>query len=146
MDIKYNPDTGEFTRNGKKAGWVNSNGYLVITVSGKDHRAHRLAYFLMTGSWPLKDMDHINGNRLDNRWINLREASRSQNLFNKRIQSNNKLGIKNVSFNLGKYRVELRKNGKRVFDQSFDCPAAASISAQLAQIQIAGEFARHSVR
>lgn len=141
VDLSYCPETGKFTRpSGRKVGWVSTNGYLMV---GK-FRAHRIAYFIMTGENPENDIDHVNGDRLDNRWINLRPATRSQNLINKKHQKNNKLNLKNVSIHQGKYRVEIRRNGKRVHDKSFDCPAAAYIDAQIFQIQNAGEYAHRS--
>jgi hypothetical protein len=154
--LDYDPETGIFVYKkrgygsfdkqfaGKEAGWINDNGYLIITINSKDYRSHRLAYLIMMGEWPEEDVDHENRIRTDNRWCNLRGGTRTNNLFNKTIQSNNKLGIKNVSMHQGRYRVEIRKGGKRVYSALFDCVAAASIDAQLAQIKIAGEFAHHA--
>ena len=84
--LSYNPDTGEFTRptyKRKLAGCLRKDGYIVIRVKNVLYLAHRLAFFYMTGSWPKDQLDHINMNRSDNRWGNLREATNSQNMMNK---------------------------------------------------------------
>lgn len=61
---------------------VDEQGYIRFQFNGKKQRAHRVAYYLMTGSWPSKLMDHINRDRKDNRWSNLREVSPVENRAN----------------------------------------------------------------
>ena len=88
--LLYNQKTGEFTwkKNRKKAlvgvvaGCRAKTGYWVITIGTRRYYTHRLAWFYMTGAWPSKQIDHINGQRDDNRWCNLREATYSQNQTN----------------------------------------------------------------
>ena len=86
--LHYDPETGIFTRRvacsfrapvGAVAGWVTGHGYRSVSIDYKPHLMHRLAFLYMTGEWPPEDVDHINGNRTDNRWANLRHASRSEN-------------------------------------------------------------------
>lgn len=87
--LDYNPDTGVFTRkiSGRGRGWQRSGstgfnsgrGYIKIFLDGKVYFAHRLAWFMTYGSWPEAEIDHINGDRSDNRLCNLRVASSSQN-------------------------------------------------------------------
>ena len=68
------------------AGTKHKSGYVKIFIDGKNYQAHRLVWLYMTGFWPKKDIDHINNKRDDNRFENLREATRSQNQMNaKRI-------------------------------------------------------------
>jgi len=89
-ELNYDPLTGIFIRlrsgpklkSGDVTGWVNAVGYCQITISGKTVAAHRLAWLYMTGNWPQEDVDHINQVKTDNRWSNLRAASRSANMFN----------------------------------------------------------------
>lgn len=91
--LRYDPKTAEWIwlvdcgRNktlGKRAGFKNSNGYWVIRVNGTDYLASRLAFLYMTGAWPKNLIDHINRQRDDDRWINLREADYTQNRSNRK--------------------------------------------------------------
>jgi len=69
-----------------------SNGYKRICINYHNYAQHRLAFLYMTGKFPNKLADHINGKRSDNRWCNLRQADDAQNAYNKAMQSNNKSG------------------------------------------------------
>ncbi len=103
----YNPDTGIFTwisnrstriKAGDVAGCIGSVGYPVIRFRGKLRSAHRLAFLYMTGHYPDVEIDHINGVRDDNRWINLRDVTRQENCRNSKRQNNNTSGICGVSW------------------------------------------------
>ena len=93
--IYYDPETGDFTWKvnrgkaalGKLAGHIcfkNTKQYRIIGVNGRIDRAHRLAWLYMTGSWPADEIDHINGDRSDNRIENLRVATPSENQHNQK--------------------------------------------------------------
>ena len=95
--LHYSFITGEFywlkspaknIKAGQMAGTLNSGGYRNIAINGKIYRAHRLAWFWVTSAWPANAIDHLNGVRDANYWLNLREATRSQNCCNIRIKSN----------------------------------------------------------
>ncbi|MFU7071295.1 HNH endonuclease signature motif containing protein [Pseudomonas aeruginosa] len=104
--LSYDPCNGEFTwkkacgrRNdlvGAKAGSLNNSGYHRIMISGKAYLAHRIAFLLMTGELPRKQVDHINGVRTDNRWVNLREVNASENGKNQRLRRGSKVGLSGV--------------------------------------------------
>lgn len=103
--IEYNPDTGVFTwkisKQGikkKQAGSGDGKGYIDIKINQKKYKAHRLAWLYMTGELPGKQIDHINHNRSDNRWGNLRLASHSENMRNQTIPKNNNSGVIGVFF------------------------------------------------
>ncbi len=114
MDIRkavsYNPETGEFTwlvtrgraNKGHVAGKVDSHGYRSIGLDGKHYRAHRVAWFLKTGAWPTMQIDHINGDRLDNRWENLREVTHQENQQNWCKPHRNRYGYAGVKFRGGR--------------------------------------------
>lgn len=146
--LSYNPLTGGFVslliRRGprKTAGTIGclSGGYLTIMVDGKTYKAHRLAWLYMTGSLPKENIDHANGDRLDNSWCNLRLASRSQNRANSKTSS--RTGLKGVYAVPGGYQAAIRHKGHRhhlgVFESKHDAHAAYKDAAY----KMHGEFAR----
>lgn len=91
--LDYAPDTGIFTwkvtrggtaRAGSVAGTFNHGGYVQINVLGQLHTAHRLAWLYMTGVWPTQHIDHLDGNRQNNRFANLRDVQQQLNNQNQR--------------------------------------------------------------
>lgn len=98
--LRYDPDTGEWERIKKGAGtrakvgsrYGKGRRYIRISVDGKRYLAHRLAWFYMTGEWPYPETDHRDRDSLNNRWRNLREATRSENGLNRGKAKNNTSG------------------------------------------------------
>lgn len=102
--LDYNSETGDFTclinrssnsRKGDVAGNLEKNGYIRIVISGDKYYAHRLAYFYYYKVWP-DFIDHINGDRSDNRISNIRNVDKPENARNKRISSRNTSGVQGV--------------------------------------------------
>lgn len=127
--LHYDPETGILTRTKKTIGWVNIGdvvGYIgkrgyystVITFAGKEKRItlHRLAFFYMEGRWPLM-IDHINGVKTDNRWINLREVTQLENGKNTKIHKNNKTGVSGVYWakDKNKWTAQIKVNHKMIY-------------------------------
>ena len=113
-NISYNQETGIFLKNGINVGCSDKDGYLVIKVKDKNYKAHRLAFLYITGNFPENTVDHINGIKNDNRWINLRKATMSENKQNiKAPQRNNTTGYLGVSYHkkIGKFRAGIKING-----------------------------------
>jgi hypothetical protein len=98
---------------GKKAGTINSRGYIVIQIDKIQYTLHRLIYALMTKRNPRGDIDHLNGIRHDNRFENLRLGNASQNQGNSRLKTNNTSGYKGVFWEAGiqKWSARIKKNG-----------------------------------
>ena len=148
--LDYNPITGEFrhkTRGnapwdarwaGKLAGTLDGRGRGQLWINKKSYRAHRIAWLYMVGEFPDKEIDHINCNQLDNRWANLRLATRSQQNQNKRPVK--MWPPKGVRLNVKTDKWQARLNDTHL--GVFDCPAAASIAYQIAAISAYGEFER----
>lgn len=122
--LSYNSETGIFTRlvSNKKqfkigdiAGSVHSDGYIVIHIFYEKYRAHRLAWLYMTGEIPEKHIDHIDGNKANNSFSNLRLATNKQNLKNRLKNINNKSGFRGVSWSVHaeKWIANAMLNGKR---------------------------------
>ena len=107
--LHYEPETGVFTwiestssriKIGDIAGNKGVDGYIDIGIYGKLLRAHRLAYLYMTGEWP-EMVDHRDGDGLNNKWENLRLASKRENAINSKRSAKNKSGFKGVSWHVG---------------------------------------------
>lgn len=122
--IHYAPDTGVFTwvrpasrrvQAGQEAGWLNDSGYVLVSLDGIKYRAHRLAWRIVYGYWPKNQIDHINGDRTDNRIVNLREATDAQNRQNTRKRVDNKSGYVGVYYAswANAWRAEIRVAGKQ---------------------------------
>lgn len=113
--LSYDPASGDFTRilsvsqakAGARAG-CKTAGYLAVRIDGELHYCHRLAWLYMTGKWPQGQIDHINGDKMDNCWCNLRDVSRRINQQNRRAaQANNSVGMLGVYRNRGRYMARL---------------------------------------
>lgn len=105
--VVYSPDTGLFKEidkidgvnfAGRTLGKIYKNGYVYIVLKGGVYLAHRLAFMYMVGYFPENMVDHINRDRADNRWSNLREVNHSCNVRNSPLSSKNTTGVKGVSF------------------------------------------------
>lgn len=83
--LQYNKDTGEFLwrHTNKPAGGYDSKGYRRIKIKGRYYKAHRLAWVYHYKKWPEDQIDHVNRKRDDNRIVNLRDATHSDNMRNK---------------------------------------------------------------
>lgn len=96
---------------GTEAGTTFQTGYKKVMLLGKNYLLHRIAFFLYHGYIP-EQIDHINGNRSDNRKCNLRQANFAQNAQNRRLTTNNKTGYKGVSKSKNRYRATISYNKK----------------------------------
>jgi len=102
---------------GKKAGYVNPvNGYMRCRIDGRDFWAHRVVFALVHGRFPNEQIDHIDGDRRNNRPENLREVSDAENKRNSARPSHNTSGVMGVSWHKasGKWRARIRAQGKLV--------------------------------
>jgi HNH endonuclease len=151
--LRYDYETGVFawrhrhgTRGGVNAedvaGSHDRDGYILIGVDGRHYRAHRLVWFYVFGVWPKAEVDHINGNPSDNRFINLREASRADNSYNMRRKRSNKAGYKGVRRNGPNWQAAIKVNGKFVCLGNHQSPEAAHAAyCEAARLRF-GDFAR----
>lgn len=126
--VNYDKNTGEFTSSvvrggkrkvipGQKLGSLSTKGYVQITIDGRSYGAHRLAWLYCFGFIPKGQIDHINGNRSDNRIENLRECSQSENNENLSNDSDRSSScIVGVCYAPSRNRwiAYVKKNGKQV--------------------------------
>jgi hypothetical protein len=152
-NLSYDEFTGVFIRKsnpnskskiGDVAGYITSNGYIFIGVGGKQYLAHRLAILYCYGYMP-KCVDHINGNRLDNRIINLRPCERRQNCYNMMMKKSNKSGVKGVCWSRqkSKWEARIRANGIRHHIGFFSKISDAESAIKEKRILLHGEFANN---
>jgi len=154
-DLIYDPETGFFIRkfnkmgskkfHGKVAGYK-SKGSILIGVGGRAYFAHRLAWLYVYGEWPKNDIDHIDGNSLNNKLSNLRLATPSENLRNRGKQKNNKSGYKGVYFNTqkNKWQAKINVHNKAYHLGYYDSPQEAGESYILASKELHGEFSYYA--
>ena len=124
------------------AGFTTRQGYIDIKVDGRTYKAHRLAWLYMTGEHPSKEVDHINRVKSDNRWENLRQASRDENQWNASLRSDSTCGVSGVTFNKqsGKWKTQCRANKKRYFLGSYDTKEEAAAAVYRFRMERHGEF------
>lgn len=151
--IEYIPETGEFIRlvtmgavalRGSSAGALTKAGYSIIALGKNRYYAHRLAYFYMLGVMPTDDIDHLDGNPSNNSWINLRDATKSENMANQKLRIDNISGVKGVIYRkeYDNYGVTITKAGKRIWLGSYPTLEEASEIAIKGREQLHKEFAR----
>lgn len=123
---------------------MNGNGYRRVNVDGAKYYEHRLAWFYMTGAWPKDQIDHVNGDRSDNRFINLREASAADNVRNVAKKKHNTSGFLGVTFDKsrGKWKAQITMHGRPICLGRFGDINDASKAYQEAKRRLHGAFRR----
>ena len=148
--LDYAPDTGQFTRRhnvkgyfaGTVAGTTNAQGCRAIHIKGFDYKAHRLAWLHYYGKWPREEIDHEDGDPLNNRIDNLREATSTQNKRNRHVaRSDSKTGVRGVREQNGKFYGRYRLNGSNRYVGGHATIAEAEAALKAAREKAYGEFA-----
>lgn len=150
--LDYDPETGVFTRKvrlaqrhkaGDRADFVvtggNLKGYRRICVDSQRYLAHRVAWMYANGEWPKKFIDHINGDKGDNRLSNLRDVQPKVNVQNTRKpRSDNKSGFLGVHWHKQNrtWRARIQKDGKSINIGCFPSPEEAHAAYLDAKRQI----------
>lgn len=158
--FEYDPETGRFKRlwpvvigrggvrhlAGTLTGALHKDGYIYVGINKRLYVEHRLAWLWMTGSWPKAEVDHIDGNRSNNRWDNLREATVQQNRMNttgQRSRKNPYPGVYEHVHSKGKHCAQIKFNGEVLYLGMFDTPEDAYEVRKEAERKYFGEFAGH---
>lgn len=130
--LRYEPDTGDWFwvdhpwfksyAGCQVAGNRDSDGYARVSINNKNVKLHRLAFLFMLGELPPDEVDHINGDKTDNRWVNLRLAVRAENGQNIRDSGRNTSGVIGVNWSHSeqKWQVRVMAYGQRFSGGYFD--------------------------
>lgn len=148
--LSYDPDTGIWTwrvaRSNCHPGDVVASkttaGYIQVMIDRKNYTGHRLAWFYMTGEWPIRKIDHKDCDRSNNRWENLRLADDTENRRNVKRSRNNTTGFKGVSRIRSKFKAVIWKNYKPIHLGHFSTAEEAHQAYAKAAAELFGEFAR----
>lgn len=149
--VRYDAETGQFSprvhRPGIRSeilGHRESNGYIRICIGYRRFQAHRLAWFYVTGVWPVGQIDHKDLNPSNNSFANLRLADPSSNSANKSLFRNNTSGFKGVSLikSSGRWQASIRFNGRLKYLGSYLTPEEAHGAYAAEARRLQGEFAR----
>lgn len=130
-------------RNRTTVGTISVHGYRIITINGTKYRSGRLAVFYMTGEWPKEEVDHIDRDKLNDSWVNLKEASRSENALNRDLQSNNTSGVRGVHWDVNKqmWAVQVKKDNLNHWGGRFASLDEAVAVRDSVALQLHGDFA-----
>ncbi len=164
--LSYNPETGALTwmfrerkwfaadnvfarwntryANKPAFTWIDRHGYAQGAIFDRHYVAHRVIWAMQTGAWPTAHVDHINGDRGDNRWDNLREASHMENCRNRRASSNSTSKYLGVCWNkqAGKWRARINVDGAIYNLGDFASEEVAAKVYDVAARHHFGQFAR----
>lgn len=136
--IWVNPPQRRPQLKGTKAGTINGSGYEQIWIDKRCYRTHRLVWKLHHGTDPAPILDHIDGNRLNNRIENLQELDQRQNVHKGRMMSNKRSGLPPcvIARPNGKFQAAVTVNGKRSYLGTFATveEAVAARDAFLARV------------
>ena len=129
---------------GKPAGFEHGQGYRQIAINDVKFMAHRVAWLLVYGEPVPQEIDHIDGNRANNRITNLRAVTRAENLANSKMRANSS-GAKGVYFDRqrGKYQAHIMHQYKYYHLGRFDTFEQAVAARRDAAERLHGKFARH---
>lgn len=141
--LHYDPETGQFRhkratgrgRVGAVAGTRSGPGYWGINVLGKKYFAHRLAWLYMTGEWPSGLIDHIDRDKLNNSWGNLRQVTQAENQMNKSPRKNGLSRYVGVTFcnRRRKWKAQIGLDRKTYNLGYFETEEAAAMAYQAAK-------------
>lgn len=123
---------------GKEITYVGVDGYKRCSILKKYFQLHRLIWLYMTGEWPKGEIDHINGDRSDNRWCNLRDVSHKENSINLKLSKRNTSGTIGVSFNKREksWIANIQnKEGKQTYLGTFKTKEMAVAARKAAEIE-----------
>lgn len=137
--VYLDPETIE--KYGRMSAYLDDQGRIKLCLGSREAGEIFLHRFLCPGS---ETVDHINGNCTDNRLVNLRPATRSQNQWNRKTNITNTSGYKGVGYHKAskKFRARLRHNYAEIYLGLFNTAEDAALAYNAAALKLYGEFAK----
>ena len=146
--LSYSPETGDFfwiappitgpAKNGGKAGYAKSGGYVRIMIDQLSYYAHHLAWAFTTGAWPENELDHIDRDRLNNRFDNLRDVTRKQNGKNRKGMTSLRGTTPGRN---GRWRAQIKVDYQTIHIGTYDTREEAHAAYVKKAIELFGEYA-----
>jgi hypothetical protein len=146
----YEPWTGQLSyrippnscyKQGDPVGTKTLKGYIRVVIDWKHYLSHRIIWLWMTGEWPEFEIDHIDGNKANNKWSNLRKAQSFQNMHYKGVQINNTSGFKGVwKSSAHRWCAEIKIRGIKHIVGHYDTPEEASKARNAFAKKALGKF------
>lgn len=130
---------------GDRAGTTRKDGGRQVYIGSRLYMEHRLIWLWMTGAFPIHEIDHVDRDRSNNRWENLREATRAQNAMNVRIHRDNPIGVKGVTKRRNRFEARIGIGGKYKYLGIFDTKEEASAAYLAAAAAAYPDFATAGV-
>lgn len=126
---------------GKPCGGINE-GYRILRICRVTFKAHRVAFFVGHGRWPQGNLDHINGDTMDNRVENLREVTNAQNAMNAKRRKDNRSGAKGVSYHtrVKVWEAFLRYDRRKYHIGSYKTFSEAKAAREAFEQKMFGEY------
>jgi hypothetical protein len=148
--LKYNQITGVFTwieqrqhiKAGSVAGSVKKSGYIEIKLDGVSYQAHRLAWLYVYGEMPSSCIDHIDMDKTNNRFRNLRQATAAENLRNRKARKDSATGQKGVYAAANRFKAQITVDGKRIHLGCYATKEEAAEAYAKGAAEHHGQFAR----
>lgn len=130
---------------GKVAGMTNSKTrYRYVWMDSVAYKVHRIIWKMKLGADPVHEIDHINGDRTDNRIENLRDCTKSQNQMNVRVRANSASGLKNIKFRKDRWYVRITVDGTRKHVGCFLTKQQAIAAYTKCEQEYYGDYARRA--
>lgn len=147
---RYEPETGYFFWIGAPRVGIKAGGragsfdgrYWRLQHAGKYYKASRVAWLVVTGAWPNHQIDHINRDKTDDKFCNLREATNAQNCRNRSTRKDNKLAATGVCRTRYAFVSKIYADGKGHHLGSFRSLAEAKAARDVAAARLHGDFAK----
>lgn len=138
----YNRHSRGRAKIGERAGYLDVHNYWRVVIDYKKYYVHHLVWFYVHGEWPSSELDHIDGNSMNNAPANLRLCNRTQNNCNRKRRPTGESGLRGAYLdkrNL-QWHSQIQFGSQSYFLGNFDTPKEAHEAFEYAAKKLHGEF------